>query len=69
VLAYSFNVNFFFIPEVCLSTLDTPCIQHKLHDLLSKDSHLRIIRLSPRVQTAYMRRETIDVEFNIEVNV
>jgi hypothetical protein len=56
-------------PEVFPSILGTPCMQHKLHVLLDKDSHLRIIRLSARVQTAYSQRETIDVEFNIEVNV
>ena len=55
--------------EVFPSILDTHCIQHKLHELLDKDSHLRIIRPSARVQTANLHRETIDVEFNIEVNV
>ena len=52
-------------PEVFPNILDTPCVQNKLYI----DSHLPIIRLPARVQTAYSRRETIDVEFNIEVNV
>ena len=56
-------------PGVFPSSVHTPCIQPKLHELLGKDTHLRIISLSARVQTAYTRRETLDVEFNIEVNV